>query len=123
MNALVSADGNGTLYLRQHVILSFGKRLFNQGNTGLGAGCQIDSNIALAPTLVGIDDERGTWRRAAHGGDTRDIAFGSKLDLEQKAVGGFFRGFRHIRRGAERERVSGREGMRNRKACQFMDRS
>ena len=69
VNALVGADGNGPLHVRQRLIFSVGQRLFDQRNTGFGAGREIGGEIVVVPALIGIDDQRRIWRSGANRGD------------------------------------------------------
>ncbi|MGY4193940.1 hypothetical protein ACVIM9_003281 [Bradyrhizobium sp. USDA 4520] len=95
MHALVGADRNRAPDPRQRRVLARGQRLLDQGDAGIGAGSEIGGEVVLRPGLVGVDDQLGSRRRLAHGGDPRAVAFAAELDLEQLTMRGLRGGLRH----------------------------
>ncbi len=116
MHALVGADRQRAADIDQRIVVVRRQRLLDQRHAGLGAGGEILREVVRGPAFVGIDDQSGMRRGAAHGRDARRVVRAAELDLQQRAAGGL-RGCRRHHVGAgERDRVGGGDGVRHRQA-------
>ena len=61
--------GIGALDAGERGVAAFGQRLLDQRHAGIGAGREILRQIVGRPALVGVDDQLGPRRGAAHRGD------------------------------------------------------
>ena len=88
MHAFVGADRYRMPEGRQHVVVAVGQRLLDQRHAGGGASGEVVGEVLLGPGFVGVDDQLGVGRGAAHRGDPLRVAGAAELHLEQRAVGG-----------------------------------
>ena len=100
VHAFVGADRNRPLDARRaHRRCAFRQGLLDQRDAGIGAGGEILREIVCVPALVGIDDQFGLRRCAAHRRDPLTvIAAAAELDLEQRPRRRPLRRRRHVRR-------------------------
>src|SRR4051794_5585603 len=120
MRAFVGADGKRPRDLREGVVAPGRQRLLDQRDAGLRAGGEVSGQIVRGPGLVGVDDQFGARRRPPHRVNACRVLPASELDLQQRAIGGPGGGLRPRVGRCERDRVSGGDGLRWRKAQEFM---
>ena len=68
MHALVGTDRDRPLDVLEREIVPLRQGLFDQSDPGLRAGGEIRFEIAVGPSLIGIDDELSLRRGAAYRG-------------------------------------------------------
>ena len=84
MHALVGADRDRPLDARERAVAAFGQGLLDQRHAGLRAGGEVLHKIVVGPAFIGVDDELGVRRGAAHRGDPFAVVARAELHLEER---------------------------------------